>query len=76
METVTIPKSEYQQLINIKGAYQKLVGITQVDAAEMWKNRKKLLGKTARVVYMNETLNMKGQKSLYLPKFMEVRDDK
>jgi hypothetical protein len=26
METVTIPKSEYQQLINIKGAYQKLVG--------------------------------------------------
>ena len=51
-------------------------GITMEEGKELWEKRKKLVGKIAKVVYMNETTNVKGNKSLYLPKFIEVRDDK
>lgn len=51
-------------------------GISHDEAVELWNNRKKLVGKTARIKYMNVTVDANGKSSLYLPKFMEVRDDK
>lgn len=51
-------------------------GFSRDELKEMWKKRTKLIGKTATVVYMNETKNDDGSESLYLPKFTEIRDDK
>jgi len=57
-----------------------LKGFTRKQAKKMWKNRKKLIGKVCEVQFMNEsvTKNKKGKKkySLYLPKMVEIRDDK
>jgi len=47
-------------------------GITHKQSAALWKVRKKLIGKMAEIQYMNET----DAGSLYLPKFLQLRDDK
>lgn len=47
-------------------------GITHEDARKLWEDRKNLLGKTAKVNFMNVTADG----ALYLPKFVEIRDDK
>lgn len=51
-------------------------GFSRKELKKLWKKRKKLIGKTAEIVYMNECENDKGEKSLYLPKFTRIRDDK
>ena len=47
-------------------------GIDRATAKKLWKKRKSLIGKIAKIEYMNVTED----NSLYLPKFVEVRDDK
>jgi ATP-dependent DNA ligase len=47
-------------------------GITRAIAKKLWKNSKELIGKIAKIEYMNVTED----NSLFLPKFVEVRDDK
>lgn len=51
-------------------------GFTRKSLKKLWKKRKELIGQTAEIVYMNECENDKGEKSLYLPKFTRIRDDK
>ena len=53
-----------------------LKGFTHAEAKKMWKDKDSLIGKTAKVEYMNESENDKGGKSLFLPKCVEIRDDK
>lgn len=47
-------------------------GISFDDAKQMWKHRKKLIGQIAEIKFQNVTAD----NSLFLPKFVCVRDDK
>jgi DNA ligase-1 len=49
-------------------------GLTDEMRKEIWNNQKKYLGKTAEIIYFEETENAKGGKSLRFPVLKEFKE--